>query len=185
MKHPAVPVADRTHKLPAMLLREIGRIITIFAAIEHELNLITYTVLRVSSAEGRLAVTRQNVRSRMDLLRALLDIGGFDKPTDWETMSKELQNLEEIRDWVAHGVWSKSEGVYAIQITRGTWKPDGYPAKVDRKVVPASAPIQYETLQDVANVGVDLLALLEKFHLDIKTQQKASHKRIPTVKPQK
>ena len=61
MNQPLVPVAFRTLKLPTMLLREIGRVIAVFAAIEHELNLIAYTVLRLTTAEGRLAVTRQNI----------------------------------------------------------------------------------------------------------------------------
>ena len=174
MNRRPVPVAVRTHKLPAMLLREIGRVITVFAAIEHELNLITYSVLRLTTAEGRLAVTRQNVRSRMDLLRALFDIGGFEKPSDWEVRSKELQDLEEIRDWVAHGVWSIDKGSPALQITRGTWKPNGYQEKVDRKVVPASAPIQYETLRDVAIIGGELLGFLEHLHAGLLEQQKSS-----------
>ena len=164
-----------------MLLREIGRVITVFAAIEHELNLIAYTVLRLSTAEGRLAVTRQNIRSRMDLLRALLDIGRFEWPTDWDVMSKELQNLEQIRDWVAHGVWSLDQGEPALQITRGMWMPDGYHVKIDRKIVPASAPIRYETLRDVAVMGAELLKLLEKFHAGLRGQQQASPEKHPGV----
>ena len=166
-----------------MLLREIGRVITVFAAIEHELNLIVYTVLRLSTAEGRLAVTRQNIRSRMDLLRALLDIGGFDRPTDWDEVSKELQNLEEIRDWVAHGVWSLDQGAPALQITRGTWRPDGYRTKVDRKIVPTSALIRYELLRDVAVIGAELLEQLEKFHAGLRGQQKASPEKHQEAPP--
>ena len=67
-------IASRTTKLPALLLREIGRITIAFAAIEHELNLVAYTLLNVSRAEGRLAVTRQNIRSRMALIKQLAEV---------------------------------------------------------------------------------------------------------------
>ena len=162
-----------------MLFREIGRLTAVFAAIEHELNHIAYTALRLTTAEGRLAVTRQNIRSRMDLLRALLDMGRFERPTDWDEMSKGLQHLEDIRDWVAHGVWSLDDGAPTLQITRGTWRPDGYQAKVDRKVVPAGAPVRYETLRSVAVIGAELLGVLEKFHAGLREQQKASLEKRP------
>ena len=126
MNTPVIPVALRTHKLPAMLLREIGRVITVFAAIEHELNLITFTVLRLSTAEGRLAVTRQNVRSRMELLQALIKLTGLKAPSNWKTMSDELQELEEVRDWVAHGAWSLQNKQPVLHITRGKWRPAGH-----------------------------------------------------------
>ena len=155
---PLVPVVFRTHKLPAMLLREVGRVVTVFAAIEHELNLTAYTLLRLSPAEGRLAVTRQNIRSRMDLLNSLLQLHHFPVPDDWSAMSNGLQNLEEIRDWVAHGAWSLQDGAPVLQITRGKWIPAGYGSKVDRKVVPAGAPIRYQTLRGTALAAIDLLA---------------------------
>ena len=174
MKSPVVPVALRTLKLPALLLREIGRIITVFAAIEHELNTICYSILRLSAAEGRLAVTRQNIMSRMDLLRALLDIHNFEIPADWAAMSKELQHVEEIRDRVAHGVWFIQDGLPSLQITRGNWKPVGYTAKVSRKVVPAGAPIKYETLRGASMTGANHLMALEKFHEGLLAQQEPS-----------
>lgn len=173
MATPPVPTARRTIKIPAALMKEIGHVIVVFSAIEHELNLLTYRVLRLSTPEGRLAVTRQNIRNRMDLLRALLGIGGFDVMDNWAEMSNELQDMEEIRDWVAHGVWSLDSKAPVLQITRGQWQLKGYPAKVDRKVVPAGAPVDHHTLRGVARRGAVLLRSLEKFHASVLAQQQS------------
>ena len=183
MALPSVPVAIRTHKLPALLLREIGRIITLFACIEHEMNHITYSLLRLSPAEGRLAVTRQNVRSRFHLISVLLKLNGVSVTHNVKALASEIEALEGMRDWVAHGVWSKNNGVFLLQISRGTWK--GSLKGVDRKIIPASAPCDQKALREISSVAVHLLAVVEDTHKQIAAQLQPLPGKHPAARRQR
>jgi len=167
MPLPSPRIVLRTHKLPALLLREIGRLITVFSCIEHEMNHIAYSLLGLSPAEGRLALAMQNVRSRWHLISLLLDINEISVTHNLGALSKEVQELEEVRDWVAHGVWSNDNGVPHLQISRGTWQPKGSHKGVDRKIIPAAAPFDQHALREISSVAVDLLTVIEDTHKQI------------------
>jgi hypothetical protein len=139
----------------------------LFAAIEHELNFMVYAALKLSPARGRLSVTRQNVRGRMDLLKELFALEGLGLPPNWAALTKELEDIETVRDWVAHGVWSSGEAGPTILITKGHWSPPGLPFRMNRKVVPAGAPLSPAVLRGISDAGEDLLAHLEEVHADI------------------
>ena len=94
-------------------------------------------------------------------------------------MSKELQHLEEIRDWVAHGVWSLDKPFPRLQISSGSWQPPGHHKPVSSKVIPAAAQVNHETLRGVAIIGLELLQLLERFHFQLQAQQRASPEKQP------
>ena len=160
----------RTHKLPALLLREVGRLITLFSCIEHEINLLTFSLLRLSPAEGRLAVARQNVRSRFNLITLLMKVNGISVTHDLKALAGGITDLEEMRDWVAHGVWSKEGNVFRLQITSGTWQPRGSHLKIERKIIPASAPIDSLALRQMSDVAVDLLAVVVNTHKQLVAQ---------------
>lgn len=170
MPLPSVQIARRTCKLPALLFREVGRLITVFSCIEHEMNLVTYSLLRLSPSEGRLAVARQNVRSRFHLIATLLELNVVSITHDLRALSNEVTELEELRDWLAHGVWTLAKGVPQLQISRGTWRPKGAPKKFERKVIPACAPIDQQTLREISFVAVHLLAVVEDIHKQVSEQ---------------
>lgn len=167
---PLVPVSRRVHKLPALLLREIGRLITIFSCIEHEMNFLTFSLLRLSPAEGRLALVRQNVRSRFHLISVLLGANDIKVTHNLKVLASEIEELEEVRDWIAHGVWSKEGKTFRLEISKGTWKPRGSHRKVERKIIPAAAPIDYQALHRISDVAVELLAVVGDTHKQVVAQ---------------
>jgi hypothetical protein len=167
MKRPKLPTARRVTELPEKLLREIGQIMVVFSAIEHELSMITFTLLRISTAEGRLAVARQNIQGRMTLIKQLAELREIALPEGWETTRELLVEQETIRDWLAHGVWSLDDDGPKLEISRGTWQPPGYHKSIDRKIIPAGAPIKYETLREATLSGLEILALLERLHVEL------------------
>ena len=188
---PPVAVALRTHKLPALLLREIGRIVTIFSCVEHEMNLLTFSLLRLSPVEGRLALARQNVRSRFHLISLLLVANNISITHNLKALASEIEELEEMRDWVAHGVWSKDGKIFRLEISRGTWRPRGSQRKVERKIIPAAAPVDYQSLRRISDVAVELLAVVEDTHKQIVAQlrplpgKRPASRRARTKSPQR
>ncbi|MBI5937124.1 MAG: hypothetical protein HY850_04680 [Betaproteobacteria bacterium] len=128
------------------------------------MNLLTFSLLRLSPAEGRLALARQNVRSRFHLITLLLGANNVSITHNLKALAAEIEELEELRDWVAHGVWSKDGKVFRLEISRGTWQPRGMHRKVDRKIVPAAAPVDYQSLRRISDVGVELLAVVVDTH---------------------
>jgi hypothetical protein len=153
-----------------MLLREIGQIMVVFAAIEHELSMISFTLLRISTAEGRLAVSRQNIHGRMSLIKQLAELSGFTLPDGWDTTRDLLVEQETVRDWLAHGVWSLDHDGPKLEISRGTWQPPGHHKSVDRKIIPAGAPVKHETLHEASVSGLEILAVLEQLHIELAEQ---------------
>jgi hypothetical protein len=141
-----------------------------FSCIEHEMNLLTSSLLRLSPAEGRLALARQNVRSRFHLISLLLDANNISITHDLKALASEIEELEEMRGWVAHGVWSKEGKTFRLEISRGTWQPKGSHRKVERKIITAAAPIDYQALHRISDVAVELLAVVGDTHKQVVEQ---------------
>lgn len=181
-----VTTSKATTKLPARLLKEIGRVVAIFSCIEHEMKWITYTLLRVTSQEGRLAVKEPRVKDGFATIKSLMEIHGFTVTHNIDALSSDIAEMESVRDWLAHGVWTKINGKIHLQITSGgKWQPPGAIKGVSRKIIPATAPISHAHIQEVAIVGEELLAVVADVHKQVLEQQKQHPTRHPTGAPRK
>lgn len=168
----AIPVSKATIRIPAKLLKEIGRIVTIFSCIEHEMRLVTYALLRVTPREGRLAVQEPRARDSFNVIKSLMKIHGITVTQNIDALSSEIGEMESIRDWLAHGVWTKVNGEIRLQVTAGKWQPPGTKNGVSRKIVPAAALVTHKHLHEVADAGEELLAVCAGLHKQVLAQQK-------------
>src|SRR5665811_1799988 len=66
-----------TSDLPPSILREIGKICVAYSRIEWLLNKTIYDVLKVSSAEGRLAVRDPAPDQRVELIEDLMKLNNI------------------------------------------------------------------------------------------------------------
>jgi hypothetical protein len=181
-----VSTSKATTKLPARLLKEIGRVVAIFSCIEHEMKLITYTLLRVTPQEGRLAVKEPRVKDGFATIKSLMEIHGITVTHNIDALSSDIAEMESVRDWLAHGVWTKINGKIHLQITSGgKWQPPGVIKGVSRKIIPAAAPVSHAHIQKVAIVGEELLAVVADVHKQVLEQQKQRPTRHSTRTPRK
>jgi hypothetical protein len=70
-----------THRIPAALAREIGRVIISFAKLEWMINRLVYFVLTIDDNLGRLIVKDQDGAEQFKLLCRLLRMKGIETRT--------------------------------------------------------------------------------------------------------
>ena len=160
-----IPQSPATIELPNELHLQIGRLITIFSAIEHEVRLITAVLLRITPQEARLTVRTPRIKDSFEMIHSLMGLYELKVTHDLKALQQELAELEGARDWVAHGVWTKLDGVLHLMISSGSWKPPGFKlpigkSSIQRRVIPAAAPATADQIKQIADVGVELLPIV-------------------------
>ena len=128
-----------TTNLSAALTREIGRVIVHYAALEHDLSAITYLVLGLSRAQGRLAVRAPRATERLDLIQDLLGLRKIKVSFNFQGVHKSLEKCSARRDAIAHGVWSihPRTDTPVLQITKAQWTPVPlHKTKIKRFIIP-------------------------------------------------
>ncbi len=126
--------------LPPNIEREIGRVITRYANLEHRLNILLYLLLDVPSSFGRLAVREPRATDRFDLAHELLElheivIGDI----DLDVVRQAIEQAMNQRDQLAHSVWVRDpeNGQLHLRLTRGAWQPvEGQRGKTKRAILP-------------------------------------------------
>lgn len=167
-----VPTSRVTIRLPAKILKEIGRVITVFSCIQHEIRLIIYVLIRVTPQEGRLVVQEPRARDSFEAIKSLMKIHNVTVTHNVDVLASEIGEMESVRNWLAHGVWTKVNGEICLQITAGKWQPAGETHAVSRKIIPAAAPVTHHQIQKIADAGADLLEVCTDLHKQIVLQQK-------------
>jgi hypothetical protein len=181
-----ISTGKATTKLPAKLLKEIGRVVAVFSCIEHETKLITYALLHITPQEGRLAIKEPRIKDSFATIKSLMEIHGITVTHNIDAISSDIAEMESVRDWLAHGVWAKINGGIHLQITSGgKWQPPGAIKGVSRKIIPAVAPVSHAHIQKIAFVGEELLAVVADVHKQILEQQKPYPSRHSTGTPRK
>ena len=132
------PCSKLTTELPPKLFEAIGRVIVVYSSIEQEVRNIIYSILKISPAEGRVAITNPDTANNLSTIEKLLKINGIETPPNFREFKKEMQDLVEIRNWLSHGVWTQIDGKPYLQITHAKdWKPNDQD-EISRKIVPVS-----------------------------------------------
>jgi hypothetical protein len=126
-------------KLPSLLNREIGRVITRFAHLEYILSITTYEILGIGPKEARLAIIEPRMKNRIELIIDLLRLKKIDPNINLSLWGAELEKLENQRNQIAHGVWLQDPKtkIIFLRIISGTWQPiKGQRGKTKRKISP-------------------------------------------------
>jgi hypothetical protein len=148
-----------THDLPAPMLREIGRIIVLWARFEHTMQQRCWEALGVTPAQGRTAVREPRCSDRLIMLRDLIALRG----ATWDdelckALIKRSQAVQSQRDLCAHGIWANREHQWFVQLTRGSW-PEHVRELVSgpKKSSPELVPMTTEQLRSITS---DILGLV-------------------------
>lgn len=160
-----IPRSTATVDLPDDLLLQIGRLITIFSSVECSIREIVALLLRLTPQEARISVRTPRVRDSFEMITSLMDLHGLTVTHDMNALQSELSELEGARDWIAHGLWTQINGQLHLQITTGKWSPPGLklpPGKtsIQRRIIPAAAPVMSAQIKEIADIGVGLIPVL-------------------------
>jgi hypothetical protein len=128
-------------RLPALLTREIGRVITRWAFYEQHIQYIIYAVVFLDEMAprglARTAIRETRPEEQLNLLERISEIHkvSYDKVL-LKSMRKRSKPLIEKRNLYAHGVWSHvPRHGWCVQQTRGTWEEDSADAPTGRKAI--------------------------------------------------
>ena len=106
-----MPTFPVRRKLPVAYSTEIGRIITRWAWLEWELKHVTYAILHVNQAEGRLSIRETRADEYLTMIEDLMQVRGLSISTKLKPHVKSakgaLNKLGNFRNALAHGIWIK------------------------------------------------------------------------------
>lgn len=137
--------------LPANYAASIGRIISRFSYAEWLISFITYRLLEIGPKHGRIAVRTPRVEDGITMIEQLMFLNVIHTSTDVKALKKELKNIENERDMLAHGVWMRHPGfrTWHIQVIKGNWQPDPLSQPISRRIKPEGREIKMAYLKDL------------------------------------
>jgi hypothetical protein len=147
-------VFPTTIDLPKSYMEGIGRICVNWAFQERQLANITYGILGINPKQGRVSVRSPRASENLLMIQQLLDLENIKvESIDISKLVKSLQDLERLRDMVAHGVWllNPQDKQLLLQSLSGNWKPDPKAAKVARRIKPEGVAVNEGDLNDLAS----------------------------------
>lgn len=129
-------------RLPTQYNTAIGRIVSRHAILEDNLHKIMCGLLEISLTYGRIAVPMPRVADAITRIEDLMQLRGFTTALDLKGLKSDCKDLEEFRDKISHGTWSKFPGykVPVLQITTGKNR-DGSKARISPKGGAITLPV--------------------------------------------
>ncbi len=171
------------HVLPSILLRQIGRVITLWAVLELSLNQSVYLLLGTDPKSGRIAVREPRATDRIDMISDLAALKSIPiHSTDLTDLRAATEEALNFRDALAHNVWVRNprNGDLLLRFTKGSWQPDkGMRGKVSRKVKPEGSKM---TAADCRVLAENILGIVDQARMlreEIEERLQASSEKSP------
>lgn len=139
------------YRLPVAYSTEIGRIITRWAFLESRLRDAAHKLVKVHPKIGRVAVREPRVVDHVTMIEDLARLRDIQLPVNWKQFRKMLQNLESVRDKIAHGLWLKHDKhrVPVLQQTKGSYVPSPGGQSVKARIDPLGVAVRLSDLQAI------------------------------------
>ena len=176
-EHPVI------RELPPDHSKQIGRIINHSAYLDWRLRNVAQAILGVPDKHARIALREPRASTYAVMLMDLMLIEDIKPTADMGALKKVLEQIEDIRDSVAHGLWLKvpesTEPV--MQYLRGNWTDGGRKPTTDllsnkRKIEPegvVTTAAQLSQWVDIIDRTADDVAKLEGEVREILAKQRA------------
>jgi hypothetical protein len=149
-------------QVPASMSREIGRITVAWAHLEGHLEAMSWELLGLDSALGRIAIRAPRPKQQVEMIR---DLAEYKKLSyDTEALRDLLVSIEAIsarRDLITHGQWGFVYGTYFVLRSTGNWpkQPVAIGAYTgSRRVMPEGVKMN---LPELRTLRADIVRLLD------------------------
>lgn len=178
-QHPTQPIGaviERPYctQLPPEMAAPLGQVMVDWAFFEMRLQELVILALRISLAQGRLAIKSMRALEMYRLATELFLLEGIQLPKAQEDMFSELARR---RNLLAHGVWLSDAGKYILRDLTGAHLIDG--KKISRKVQPAGVPITPEKITELSSSIQRAVADTELIIQDVIRRRSSSAKTHP------
>lgn len=119
--------------IPAYLARPMGQIIAKWAYLEYRLSTIIWNIMGVDEKVGRLAVNDPRAKQKWETIRDLLFLRGHElNERKYKIAYDALEEISELRDLLAHGLWACPNGKWGV-VKFGGKLEDQTLHKIERK----------------------------------------------------
>jgi hypothetical protein len=155
--------AEATYNLPALMEKEIGKIILRCGFIEHQLQQIIWHLLQITLPMGRIATRTPRATDRLDMIRDLLEVRN--KPPDAAEISalrKMMNHAFDRRDLFAHGQWTKKDGQWLVMRVSGAWEAQHDAPVRNKRMLPEALEADLGQLRTVTRALEDIIAALTR-----------------------
>jgi hypothetical protein len=174
-------VSQKTkYDLPASHNREIGRVIVRWAYFEHYIQRMIWAVVfqgaENAAVLGRFAIREQRAVDRLDLLKQVSELQGFEMDEAlFSSIKTSAKALSEKRDLLAHGLWTDPPGFdWAVQQTRGNWTGYRGGPKGNKRITPEAIPMSLDDLRALVTDCDAIIADSKKLLSSIRSKPERS-----------
>jgi hypothetical protein len=161
-----VQILPLTHKQPAKMEREIGRMAVVWARLEWTITATVSGLVPTGPKESRLIFRYQSADQGMALIRDLTELHRIKLPTSFKTMTTHIKMGQQYRNAIIHGIWlrDKRNRKNLLQLTRGE---TSIPGKPKRFILPETEQPTPNDLRQFNNWIEDMLEKVQdlKVHL--------------------
>lgn len=163
------------HEIPPMLLVAIGALLMEFSHLEITLNHLIWTILRLSTDDGKDLTVRLDTRPKLEILKEVSRryIGSDRKVKTIKDASKRISELTMYRNACAHGMWYVKNG----HLTCSSYRWDAEDGFVSTK------HISLQQLADVTSEIVQIDHDLMRIELGLPHSLQGSRKRRRVMRP--
>jgi len=103
---------------------KVGKIIILWAGLEHQMLSIIYRLLKVDEVTGRDQIGAKRIAKEFKILRDNLDDQAIAVSPNLDEMSCDIKELSTRRNWLGHGIWFReSDSTWNVRAASG--KVDG------------------------------------------------------------
>ncbi len=161
--------------VPAYITKQVGQIITKWSFLDYQLSRMLWKALDLSSEEGRLGAADRRPHEKFEAVRQLLYLKGIgidDK--DYKTILDGLRNLKDLRDQLAHGIWTLDDGTWKLINFKGNVVDQSIP-KIERsrKLRPELFGVHLDKLAEVSKAITDIIGSLDTLDIVTTSQLKS------------
>ena len=157
--------------LPQSAAASIGRTILRHAFLESILSKIVYSLLGISSKQGRVAVRLPPASRYVSTVQDLLLFHKIIAPTyNFRALAKALNDADSARNTLAHSIFLRrpESGELLIQIVRGSWELDQDVISVSRALQPQGKPVNRAFLKAQRAAVENGIRAARDFHTFVK-----------------
>jgi hypothetical protein len=110
----------------------------LYSNLEHSFTAMISTILQLHKSEARLVLQSPRIQDRLDIVQDLLALKGFHPNFDFTGYREQLDDTNNKRNDIVHGVWLKHpiSGEIMLRLTRGHWPKKAKEPRVKRAIFP-------------------------------------------------
>jgi len=174
-------------RLPTRIAAGVGQIIALWSYQESLLTEITCEAAGVGLAEGRIAFRQQRADEQIKMIGDLCAIKGIRISTDMTALGKKLNDAQNRRNLLAHGLWmrNRTAKTVSVMVASGTWPLGQRAERLTKRMIPGEQDIDAQYFANARQQIELTISLCFELHSEIVSARVPSRGKSPSQYPRR